>query len=268
MIFYFSGTGNSYAAARTLAERLDEPLCDLGAAMRKKEWVYHLEKGERLGFVFPVYAWAPPKVVTDFVKKLHLSYADAPYTFAVCTCGGAAGNAMEVFEVALEENGLSLDSGFSLIMPNNCITLFDANTDEVVQEKLKNAEKTLRNIEHAIRLGKTDFFRIRRGKMANFFTTVVGGIQPSFGSRTKPFYATSDCISCGLCARICTSGCIQMAGGRPIWMDDHCNMCLACLNRCPARAIQYGKKTATRGRYVHPLYQSKKPAAKEGDAEE
>lgn len=258
MIFYFSGTGNSYAAAKILAEELGESLQDIGAAMRKKEWQYTLQAGERLGFVFPVYAWAPPQVVMDFVKKCSLTYPEQPYTFAVCTCGGAAGNAMERFEIALEEGGLSLNSGFSLIMPNNCVTLFEVDSPEEEAQKLAEAEQTLRHITRAIQLGKTDFFRIRRGKHADLMTTFVSPFQKGFGSRTKPFYVTGDCIGCGLCETICTSGCIQMAGSRPIWMADHCNMCLACLNRCPARAIQYGKKTETRGRYVHPLYRIKK----------
>ena len=52
--------------------------------------------------------------------------------------------------------------------------------------------------------------------------------------------------------------CIEMIAGRPVWTEDQCNMCLACINRCPAKAIQYGKKTEKRGRYVHPIYQTNK----------
>lgn len=259
MIYYFSGTGNSYAVAKKLGDALGEPLGDIAAAMRGGGPLsYALQKGERLGFVFPIYAWAPPRVVLDFVKALHLSYPDEPYIFAVCTCGASAGNGMEVFEIALEESGLNLDSGFSVIMPDNCITLFDAESAESVEKKLHESEGTIRNILRAIRLGKTDFFRIKRGKMADFFTRIVNPIFRAGGMRTKPFYATRNCISCGLCEGICTSGCIKMAGGRPIWTEDRCNMCLACLNRCPAQAIEYGKKTVKRGRYVHPIYQTKK----------
>ncbi|MBS1315119.1 MAG: hypothetical protein HP045_01215 [Anaerotignum sp.] len=35
-------------------------------------------------------------------------------------------------------------------------------------------------------------------------------------------------------------------------------MCMACVNRCPQTAIQYGKSTTKRGRYVHPIYQNRK----------
>ena len=32
--------------------------------------------------------------------------------------------------------------------------------------------------------------------------------------------------------------------------EEKCN---GCINRCPVSAIQYGKKTASRGRYVNPV---------------
>ncbi|MGN0135755.1 EFR1 family ferrodoxin [Anaerotignum sp.] len=255
MIYYFSGTGNSYAAAKKLAEGLGEDLMDIALAVREGNDTYTLEKGERLGFVFPVYAWAPPKVVIDFVKNLKLYYTGEPYIFAVCTCGSSVGKTMDIFEDALEENGLVLDSGFSVVMPDNCVILFDAETKEKTAQKLEKAEKTLDNILRAIRLNWSGFFRVKRGKGGSLLSTVV---NPAFtkGMKPKAFYVTNDCIGCGQCERICTSGCIAVTAGKPVWTEDTCNMCLACINRCPVQAIQYGKKTAKRGRYIHPIYQT------------
>lgn len=255
MIYYFSGTGNSYAAAKKLAEGLGESLMDMAQAVREENYAYTLGEKERLGFVFPVYAWAPPKIVIDFVKNLELYYSGDPYIFAVCTCGGSAGKTMDIFEKALQENGLTLDSGFSVIMPDNCVILFDTETEEASRKKLAQAEKTLDNILRAIRLNWSDFFRVKQGKGAGLLSAVV---NPVFrhSMKTKNFYVTKDCIGCGQCARICTDGCISMAAGRPVWTKDRCNLCLACINRCPAKAIQYGNKTEQRGRYIHPLYQT------------
>jgi len=255
MIYYFSGTGNSYAAAKFLAEGLGEDLMDIAAAVKNNQQEYTLKPDEKLGFVFPVYAWAPPKTVTDFVKNLELYYSGDPYIFAVCTCGGSAGKTMDIFENALEENGLVLDSGFSVVMPDNCITLFEVDSDAEIAEKLEKADHTLTNILRAVKFGWSDFFRVKRGK---FSAVLSGVVNPAFSMgalKTKPFYVTKDCISCGLCENICTSSCIEMIAGRPVWTEDQCNMCLACINRCPAKAIQYGKKTEKRGRYVHPIYQ-------------
>ncbi|MDO4530414.1 MAG: EFR1 family ferrodoxin [Bacillota bacterium] len=256
MIFYFSGTGNSYAAAKALAEGLGEEMTDIAIAVREKKYEYTLMQGERLGFVFPVYAWAPPKIVTDFVKNLELYYSGDPYIFAVCTCGASAGSTMDLFENALEENGLTLDSGFSVVMPDNCITLFEADSQKEVAEKLAAAEKTLEHILRAITLGWTDFFRVKRGRFSTVLTHVVNPAFSMGGMKTKSFYVTDQCIGCGLCEYHCTSGCIEMIAGKPVWTADTCNMCLGCINRCPAKAIQYGKKTVKRGRYVHPIFQT------------
>ena len=257
MIYYFSGTGNSYAAAKFLAEGLGEDLMDIAIAVKEGNYVHTLTKDEKLGFVFPVYAWAPPQVVTEFVKNLELYYSGDPYIFAVCTCGASAGRTMDIFENALEENGLVLDSGFSVVMPDNCITLFEVDSDEEVCEKLEKADQTLQNILRAIKLGWSDFFRVKRGKLGTLLTTAVNPAFTKGGMKTKPFYVTDACIGCGLCEKNCTSGCIELTVGKPVWTEDRCHMCLACINRCPAKAIQYGKKTAKRGRYVHPIYQTK-----------
>lgn len=257
MIFYFSGTGNSYAAAKMLADGLGEPLQDIAAAVRENAYAYTLQKGEKLGFVFPVYAWAPPKVVLNFVQNLELYYTGDPYLFAVCTCGGSAGKTMDFFADALAENGLTLDSGFSVIMPDNCITLFEAEPVEKAEKKLTEAEKTLEHILRAIQLGWSNFFRVKQGKLSGFFSHIVNPVFCKKAMKTRPFRVNDACMSCGLCAQICTSGCISMAAGHPVWTEDECNMCLACLNRCPTAAIQYGKKTEKRGRYIHPLYRRK-----------
>ena len=66
-----------------------------------------------------------------------------------------------------------------------------------------------------------------------------------------------DCIGCGICAYVCPSGCIKMTAGVPVWEEDHCYMCMSCLQHCPRQAIQYGRGTANKGRYLHPDYRKK-----------
>ena len=251
MIFYFSGTGNSLAAAKTLSEALHEPLTDIAQATKKQSFSCTLKKGERLGFVFPIYAWAPPKIVLEFVKQLSLRTEEVPYVFAVCTCGGSAGEGMELFQKTLRKKGLTLHSGFSVLMPDNYITGFDVESKEIQEKKLKNADILLSRIICMIEQEKKDFFRIKHGTPARLLTA----LNPMFylvGTKTKFFYATEACIGCGKCQSVCTDDCIRLEHGKPVWTKKTCNMCLACLNRCPVSAIQYWKTTVNHGRYVHP----------------
>lgn len=57
MIFYFSGTGNSAWVARQIAKAQQEELLAIAEEINKNK-EYALKDGEKVGFVFPVYAWA------------------------------------------------------------------------------------------------------------------------------------------------------------------------------------------------------------------
>jgi flavodoxin len=98
MIFYFSGTGNSYYVAEKTAGRLGERLVSISSEMSggKKEFWYDLQDDEVIGFVFPVYAWAPPKMVVEFIESLRLSDARGYYVFAAAVCGDEAGNSVKL----------------------------------------------------------------------------------------------------------------------------------------------------------------------------
>ncbi|WP_313528204.1 EFR1 family ferrodoxin [Anaerotignum sp.] len=254
MIFYFSGTGNSYATAHFLSDKLEESLVDIAQAIKENETEYFLKDDEKLGFVFPIYAWSPPKVVVDFINELTIHSKEQPYTFGVCTCGQSAGNAMDILEDALRKKDFVLDSGFSVIMPDNYIVMFRVDSLAKQAQTLHHAQETWKRILWAIKQEKRGFFRVKRGKLGGLLTKVVSPSFQRHATKTKPFHVTRACIGCGLCQNICTDGCIELKRGIPVWTKDSCNMCLACINRCPQNAIEYGKKTKDKGRYIHPCW--------------
>jgi ferredoxin len=53
-----------------------------------------------------------------------------------------------------------------------------------------------------------------------------------------PFTISKDCISCGLCSRVCPCHNIVLDGGTPTF-QHHCANCMACVVSCPRRAIGY-----------------------------
>ena len=67
----------------------------------------------------------------------------------------------------------------------------------------------------------------------------------------RNFFADGRCNGCGICAKVCPSGNVSMVDGKPRWAG-HCEQCLACLQWCPTKALQYGKKTERYQRYHHP----------------
>ena len=71
MIFYFSGTGNSAWVARQIAKAQQEELLAIAEEINKNK-EYALKDGEKVGFVFPVYAWGPPGIVLRFIRQLKM----------------------------------------------------------------------------------------------------------------------------------------------------------------------------------------------------
>ncbi|MPN15797.1 hypothetical protein SDC9_163133 [bioreactor metagenome] len=250
MIFYFSGTGNSAYIAQSLARENSLSLISIAEEMKNKDngYSYRLEEGEPAGFVFPVYAWGPPRIVTDFASKITFESKGKPYIFAVCTCGDEAGNTMDILKKALAKAGLTLASGYSVVMPNNYIIGFDTDPPEVEKKKQTDARSSVDNISEAISLQR-EGFKIKKGKFSFLKSGIVYGLFNRYALNGKKFYVTGACTECGLCERICPTGNIRM-DPKPIW-GNSCTQCLACIHRCPARAIEYGKSTVKKGRYVN-----------------
>ena len=112
MIYYFSGTGNSLCAARELAERLEAELVPM-AAFRDADAVE--TDAEMIGLVFPVYYSDAPVIVQEFIGKL--KNPESKTVFALCTHGGAAGDALRTVRKLLEKRGGRLSLAFGLPMP-------------------------------------------------------------------------------------------------------------------------------------------------------
>ena len=87
MIFYFSGCGNSRHVAETIAAGLNDTLIFIPEAAREGRYEYELAEDERLGFVFPIYSWAPPKLVMDLFASLIFGPGKVPrffFTYFIC----------------------------------------------------------------------------------------------------------------------------------------------------------------------------------------
>ena len=250
MIFYFSGTGNSLYLAARIAEATGEDLVSIAKELDKKQetYRYQLREGETLGFVYPVYAWAPPRPVLEFVKKISVESAK-PYAFSLATCGGEEGKTASILEKQLAKRGLPLAAAFSVIMPNNYILGYDVDSPDDREKMLADAELRLEKILEILAARKHDRTMLIPGGMAALKSGFVNAGFNRFALKTDKFYAEDTCTGCGLCEKICPVHTIKV-NGKPSWGKD-CTMCLACINRCPAHAIQYGNGTAKKGRYVH-----------------
>jgi NAD-dependent dihydropyrimidine dehydrogenase PreA subunit len=251
MIFCFSGTGNSLHAARHIAISLTDCLL-----MIPKEYdaldtapAYDFKEGDVLGFAFPVHAWGPPKIVLDFIARMKITGVK-PYVFSLSTCGGEEGRTASTVRRALEAKGLALSAAFSIVMPNNYMLGIDVDTPQVEADKLRQADELLDKYCEVIRRRQTGMFFTVPGSLPGIKSTLINPFFNRFAMDTKRFYATDKCDACGLCQRVCPVHSI-VVDTKPSWKKQ-CTHCLACIARCPKGAIEYGKGTVGRRRYVHP----------------
>lgn len=258
MIFYFTGTGNSLWVAKALGEALGEPLVSIADELRKEaeDLTYPVRPDEKILFVYPVHSWGPAVPVSRFISRLTLNgYAGQP-VYSVSTCGDECGYTDRLIRKALGKRAIPLTAAYSVIMPNNYILLpgFNVDSKEVEERKLQEAPARVDGIVEAIRTHRQEAL-YHTGSMPGLKSRCVYPLFAHLAIGRNAFRATDACISCGLCERICPTGTIRMQDGKPVWANT-CVQCVACIHRCPVRAIEYGKETLKKGRYHHPDHQN------------
>jgi len=248
-IFWFSGTGNSLAVARDLARGLEgatlEPIAHHPVGPVAAEGI--------VGIVCPVYFYGLPLVVRSFLARLDL--AGTSYVFVVLTSGGFPGRALREARRRLRRSGRVPDAVFALTMPGNYVAMYDARSSEAAASLIARARASMERVAHTVRDRATATAHESPGAWiasALFAGTFGRLFAATCHGQDRRFYATDACTRCGLCARACPVGNIDLVDGRPRW-QRRCEQCFACIHWCPAQAIQIrGKATTRRGRYHHP----------------
>ena len=244
-IYWFSGTGNSLSVAKTLAEKLpDADLIPMAKAIQNPP-----EAADRIGLVFPVYAFGPPAMVERFIAKLK-----APpdvYLFSVCTCAVTSGTTTHFVKKMLRRRGLDLAALWTVKQPENYPPL-GGTPDPKSQLKTQTAAAaSVDRIADDLQWSPCGLLQ----KAGLFWRTAGLFIYPAFRwferhGADRFFRADSKCNGCGLCAKICPVQNIEMKRDRPEWRG-HCEQCFACFHWCPQKAVQYGLSSRLR-RYHHP----------------
>ncbi|MBM4152318.1 MAG: 4Fe-4S dicluster domain-containing protein [Kiritimatiellaceae bacterium] len=244
-LYWFSGTGNSLAVAKLLADQL--PDCELISIAKA---IHHPpEATERIGIVCPVYAFGPPAIVDRFIQTLKAK--SNAYIFAVFTCSQTAGASVHFLTESLRQNGLDLSAAWVVKMPEN-YPPFGSAPRETVQRKMQShAMHRVGEIVDQLRQGSPTV----KEQGSVFWRTLGAVVYPAFRRyalrRSDRFFRTDNrCNGCELCARICPVGNIRMEDHVPRWLGS-CEQCFACFHWCPQRAVQYGKSGRQR-RYHHP----------------
>jgi flavodoxin len=154
IIFYFSGTGNSLKAAKTIAKGLDNTEI---APMGKPENRILTKQYNSIGFVYPVYFWGLPNAVVKFITNIKFSANS--YYYTISTSSGSPGNGLsQLNELLKKHHTIKLSYGKNIVMQTNYILhnyLFYIysfhNLNEKVEKILKKADKKIIKIIEEIK---------------------------------------------------------------------------------------------------------------------
>ena len=255
MIFYLSGTGNSKWAAQKLARFTQETLYAIPEII-DGDCNFALKTDERIGFVFPVHGWRPPKIVRTFMQKLQLraTHLEQHFCYLLCTAGNDVGLTMDYAQKDLEKVGLHVQAMFSLLMPNTYVGLpfMDVDSRATMLRKKHEAEKALRDYAKAILDCKRGEVHLHLSKWPRINSYFLGKVFANYFITDSPFHVdVKRCVACGICKMVCPVD--DIVGGfrqKPAWKhNERCLACFACYHHCPQHAIDYGWMTRRKGQY-------------------
>ena len=250
VIYYFTGTGNSLAAAKKIAAALKD--CELVPIASLKDTAGRIvPAADRVGIVCPVYDAGIPVIVKEFAERLDIGAV--PYVFGIITFGGMGISALhQLNSILLQGSRKKLDAAFAVKMPGNFPPVGVPPVGDKKEEILRKADAELAAIAVTIQKGQT----VPPG-FSPLTSLMRLLLYPPFAKNVhtmdKSFSVEGTCTACGTCAKVCPVGNITLEKERPAW-HHQCELCCACLHFCPVEAIQINTMQGTkgRGRYRHP----------------
>lgn len=245
MIIYFSGTGNSRFCAVRLARALSDECINAGEYIKKGE-KGNFASEKPYVFVCPTYAWQTPHIFEKFISESFFSGNCEAYF--VMTCGDDAGNAGVLNEKLCDKMCFNYMGTAEVVMPENYLAMFSVPDEEESEKIVAEALTVLESVAEAI--ANRDCLPKKKANISDKLkSTIVNTAFYAICVKSKDFYVKDSCTSCGKCEKLCPTNCISIKDGKPVW-EKGCTHCMACICSCPAEAIEYGKKSVGKRRYL------------------
>ncbi|MCL2359456.1 MAG: EFR1 family ferrodoxin [Nitrososphaerota archaeon] len=245
-LYYFTSTGNSLQIARQLALNLKNTTITSMVTQPPNQPIGG--QNHAIGFIFPVYFIGLPRIVKRFIQNLQIQ--PETYCFAITNFGGSQLDTLGMLDDILKQRSSHLSYGKGIKMPENYIPRYDAPPIDKAQKLIDTAIIEVNTAAETIT--KQEVHPIKRKvkhlcKIINYLF-----MYKNIETFDKKFTTTNTCNGCNICSNICPVNNITLNDNQhPVW-HHKCERCMACIQWCPTKAIQYGKKTAAFKRYHNP----------------
>lgn len=262
IIYFFSGTGNTWWVANTLKEQLElqnqQVECYSIETLTTDDVIKQVNASEHIIIGFPVYGSTAPRPMLDFLEK----FPDAinNQTISIfATHAMASGDSAYYIGSFLIQKGYKLKQTRHFVMMNNLhvpmFRFYRPKNDYRVDRLLTKALPKIKMLADEIIHDKNHIIG------NNILGNILGGFQRKGIDKmhnlfSKKFEVDKDqCINCGKCERICPTQ--NIVGYQETYQfGDRCALCLRCYSQCPVSAILIGegtKNTSKFPRYKGPV---------------
>jgi ferredoxin len=236
-IYCFSGTGNTYLAAKKIATTMEESGCvvsiyDLAKANSKDIKLSHI-----IGIGFTVACWNTFPVVKDFINNLPTGNGAEVFVFT--TMGDSSLNTAGNFSCVLNNKGYNIIGAQDFLMPNNFIAVKKEEKNILKREKAYKKIELFANqlVDGSAQHYKTNIFFKVCFAITNFITNRWRG--KIFQKIVRFAVEKNKCIKCGLCIKICPVKNIEYDANKyPVFNGMKCQVCMRCISYCQNHAIK------------------------------
>ena len=258
---YFSGTGNSYRVAEQCAERLraQDHAVELASITEARTMPLDMDL---VGFCFPVYAFALPRLVRNYLRALP-AVGEGTKAFLLITAGleDEAGYSVDEGVRLLTARKYSVVHADAIEMPANWTVAMNppakAEALVVLEKGIAKADAMVDSVLAGRSFRRAFNYPSQRSR-TRFYWEYYSFKYLGVANLWRNFRTFDDCNGCGNCVAVCPTGSIAMKNHRPVWSKT-CEQCMRCVNMCGRKSIWqkgYGS-TKERNSYMEPSFRRK-----------
>ena len=234
---YYSATGNTARAVQAIGGKCKLAGHDVSFRLVDGHTPSPTDIPDLTVMAFPIWAWAAPHFVLNYVRRL--PRAKGARAAVLSTCGGFGAQGVEEVVRLLRRRGYRVVCSGEATYPDNWTLAMSPPTGEALNQLYATGDALVQKFANELLSESPSIFHCAFGHKV--WSWPIAMLFRLMGRRFmgKAFVADSQCTSCGLCAKTCPVGAIQMNDlpVRPRW-NASCAACYRCINLCPAQSIQ------------------------------
>jgi len=266
LLYVLSGTGNTFRVAKWV-----ETLFKQNGIKTRLKFIEHADLEEDFKHparqlttvLFPTHGFMPPWSMIKFLFKMPRQKNAKVQSIATrgalwigpVKIPGAAGFANFFAALVLLFKGYDILGFFSLDMASNFNNFHPSLTTAAISGIREKSKRKIIVFMSSVMAGKRVLFTLNN-LYEGIWASLLFWLIPVFPvlylifaktSMAKIMFSNNNCISCGMCAKICPNHAIEMkrffGRKRPFW-TCHCENCMRCMGYCKKKAVEAGHSWA------------------------